>query len=71
MNGRIKMHRIDCTHEAMIEPYAVAKIGSVLTTELAARNQEQTVEDTMSPRSMAPIDRPRTDVAFAAVTDVA
>ena len=60
VDGRIKMHRIDCTHEAMMEPHAVAKIGSVLTMELAASEQERTVEDTTSP----PLDgahKPPTD----------
>jgi nonribosomal peptide synthetase DhbF len=34
VSGRIEVHRIDCTHEAMMEPMPAAKIGSVLATEL-------------------------------------
>jgi nonribosomal peptide synthetase DhbF len=50
VDGQIKVHRIDCTHETMLEPRAVAKIGNVLAAELTVQQQEQAVEDTASPR---------------------
>jgi nonribosomal peptide synthetase DhbF len=34
VSGRIKVHRIDCTHEAMMDPLPAAKIGNRLSTEL-------------------------------------
>jgi nonribosomal peptide synthetase DhbF len=34
VGGRIKVRRIDCTHEAMMEPLPAAKIGALLATEL-------------------------------------
>ena len=34
VNGRIKVHRIDSTHEAMMDHLPAAKIGSVLAAEL-------------------------------------
>ena len=34
VSGRIKVHWIDCTHEAMMDPLPAAKIGNVLATEL-------------------------------------
>jgi thioesterase domain-containing protein len=50
VDGRINVHRVDCTHETMLEPQAVAEIGVVLADELAAHRQEHPVEDTISPR---------------------
>ncbi|MGE0036626.1 MAG: amino acid adenylation domain-containing protein, partial [Xanthobacteraceae bacterium] len=50
VDGRINVHRVDCTHETMLEPQAVAEIGVVLADELAAHRQEHPVEDTVSPR---------------------
>jgi thioesterase domain-containing protein len=35
VDGEIKVHRIACTHGTMMEPLPAAKIGTVLTTELA------------------------------------
>ena len=34
VDGRIKVHRIDCTHETMMDPAPVAKICRVLASEL-------------------------------------
>jgi nonribosomal peptide synthetase DhbF len=34
VTGRIKVHGIDCLHEAMMDPRPARKIGSVLTSEL-------------------------------------
>jgi nonribosomal peptide synthetase DhbF len=34
VGGRIEVYRIDCTHDAMMEPLPAAKIGSVLASEL-------------------------------------
>ena len=36
VGGQIKLHRIDCTHEEMMDPLPAAKIGGVLATELRA-----------------------------------
>jgi nonribosomal peptide synthetase DhbF len=37
VSGRIKVHRIDCVHEAMMDPLPAAKIGGVLAVELGRR----------------------------------
>jgi enterobactin synthetase component F len=37
VDGRIDVHRIDCTHETMMDPLPVAKIGGVLAAELDRR----------------------------------
>jgi len=37
VGGEIKVHRIDCTHEAMMDPLPAARIGRVLATELDKR----------------------------------
>ncbi len=50
VDGRIDVHRIDCTHETMLEPPAVAKIGSVLSDVLSIHRQAHAIEDTVSPR---------------------
>jgi nonribosomal peptide synthetase DhbF len=34
VSGRIKVHCVDCTHEAMMDPSSATEIGSVLATEL-------------------------------------
>src|SRR5581483_10556658 len=34
VDGQIKVHRIDCTHETMMDARSVAAIGRVLTNEL-------------------------------------
>ena len=34
VSGRIEVHRIDCTHEAMMDPLPAAQIGNVLATKL-------------------------------------
>jgi thioesterase domain-containing protein len=34
ITGRIKIYRIDCTHEAMMDPAPAAQIGGVLASEL-------------------------------------
>ena len=48
VDGRIRVHRVDCTHETMLEPPAVGEIGGVLARELAVRRN--VMEDTVSPR---------------------
>jgi thioesterase domain-containing protein len=37
VDGQIKVHAIDCTHETMMDPVAAAKIGRILATELDDR----------------------------------
>ena len=37
VGGEIKVHRIDCTHESMMDPLPAARIGRILTTELDKR----------------------------------
>jgi nonribosomal peptide synthetase DhbF len=37
VGGQIKVHRVDCTHETMMDPLPAAKIGRVLATELEKR----------------------------------
>src|SRR5262245_8812228 len=37
VRGEIKVHRIDCTHEAMMDPLPAARIGRILATELDKR----------------------------------
>ncbi|HKF09431.1 MAG TPA: alpha/beta fold hydrolase, partial [Xanthobacteraceae bacterium] len=37
VGGKIKVHRIDCTHEAMMDPLPAASIGRVLAAELRRR----------------------------------
>ncbi len=39
VGGKIKVHRIDCTHEAMMDPLPAARIGRVLATELERRRR--------------------------------
>jgi thioesterase domain-containing protein/acyl carrier protein len=34
VDGQVKVHRIDCTHETMMDPVPAAAIGRVLTAEL-------------------------------------
>jgi nonribosomal peptide synthetase DhbF len=34
VDGEVKVHRIDCTHETMMDPRPAEAIGRVLTTEL-------------------------------------
>ena len=34
VDGQIKVHQIDCTHDAMMDPLPAAKIGKVLAAEL-------------------------------------
>ena len=34
VGGQIKVHRIDCAHDDMMDPLPAAKIGSVLASEL-------------------------------------
>ena len=50
VDGRIDVRRVDCTHEAMLGPQAVAEIGAVLAAELATQSQAKSVVDTISPR---------------------
>jgi thioesterase domain-containing protein len=50
VDGRVHVHLVDCTHETMLEPHAVAEIGATLAHELAAHSQTNPIEDTMSPR---------------------
>jgi thioesterase domain-containing protein len=45
VDGEIKVHRIDCTHEAMMEPRSVAKIGKVLTREFEAQRTRPLADD--------------------------
>jgi nonribosomal peptide synthetase DhbF len=42
VTGRVKVHRIDCAHETMMEPLPAAKIGSALATELDRRTKGKT-----------------------------
>ena len=58
VDGRIKVHPIDCTHEAMLEPQAVEKIGSVLAAEFAAERHERRIEATVSPPLAGSDDEP-------------
>jgi len=37
VGGEIKVHQIDCAHEAMMDPLPAARIGRILTTELDNR----------------------------------
>jgi thioesterase domain-containing protein/acyl carrier protein len=37
VGGEIKVHRIDCTHESMMDPLPAARIGRILATELDKR----------------------------------
>jgi nonribosomal peptide synthetase DhbF len=37
VDGEIKVHPVDCTHEAMMDPLPAARIGRVLSTELDTR----------------------------------
>ena len=50
VDGRIDVRRVDCTHEAMLGPQAVAEIGAVLAAELATQSRAKSVVDTISPR---------------------
>ena len=45
VDGEIKVHRIDCTHEAMMEPRSVAKIGKVLTREFEDQRTQPLADD--------------------------
>ncbi len=45
VDGNIKVHRVDCTHEAMMEPRSVAKIGKVLTREFEAQRTRPLADD--------------------------
>ena len=45
VDGQIKIHPVDCTHETMLEPLPVAKIGGVLAAELA---KQRTFPNSMS-----------------------
>jgi thioesterase domain-containing protein len=37
LTGRLKVHRIDCAHEAMMDALPAAKIGRVLAEEIDRR----------------------------------
>ncbi|TMK04370.1 MAG: alpha/beta fold hydrolase, partial [Alphaproteobacteria bacterium] len=43
VRGEIKVHSIDCTHDAMMDPLPAARIGRILATELGRRRRTMTL----------------------------
>jgi nonribosomal peptide synthetase DhbF len=44
VGGRIKVHRIECRHDKMMDPLPTAKIGSVLATELDKQRTRRKID---------------------------